>query len=152
VTYRLTNKICGTQDSGYTSKKLMAECQTEYLSDPDSDCGCKRGIKLLLAASYANDYLYRYIMVNGKPVKLTHENINQYVGKVVELRSPMSCLKMKDGGICNKCAGDFYYMIGSRAVGLSASRIGNVLSNLNMKKFHDNTIKTSDIDIEDFFI
>ena len=145
-------KAVGTQDSGYTSKKLMAECQTEFLSERGSDCGTKRGIHMRMRPEYISKYYYRYIKVNGKLIQLTKENRDQFVGKIVELRSPMSCKKCADGGICNICAGDFYYMIGSDAIGLSASKIGNTLSNLNMKKFHDNTIKLSPIDIDDMFI
>lgn len=145
-------KACGTRDSGYLSKKLLAECQTEFLDDEGSDCGTKRGIKMILPKAIANDYVYRYIKDKGKLVLLTNENISNYSDKMVELRSPMTCIKGPHGGICNMCAGNFYYMLNNETMGLSASRIGNSLTNLNMKKFHDNTIKFSDIDLNDIII
>lgn len=145
-------KACGTRDSGYISKKLLAECQTEFLGDKDSDCHTKRGIKIKLEPSMAKNYIYRYIMVNGKPIKLTADNIDKYIGKEVELRSPMTCIRTEKGEICNVCAGDFYYMVDNRAMGLSASRIGNALTKYNMKKFHDNVIKYTDVDLDDLLM
>lgn len=142
-------KAVGTAVSGYMAKKLLASCQTEILDEKGSDCGAKHGINILITDFNKNSYKWRYIMVNGKPVLLNDANINNYVGKVVNLRSPMACIGKC---ICNKCAGDFYYMIGDRSIGLSASKIGNTLTNLNMKKFHDNVVKFSKIDINDMFL
>ena len=145
-------KAVGTQESGYMSKKLLAECQTEFLGDKGSDCHTKRGIKLLLTENNYSKYIYRYIMDNGKPVLLTTDSVKKYIGKEVELRSPMTCVKTEKGELCNVCAGDFYYMVDNKAIGLSASRIGNALSKLNMKKFHDNVIKFTDVDVDDLLM
>lgn len=145
-------KACGTQDSGYTAKKLLAECQTEFLGDRGSDCGTKRGISFVLDEYNYSDYIYRYIMVAGKPLLLTSENIQKYIGKPVQLRTPLTCIKTQKGEMCNICAGDFYYMVDNKAIGLSASRIGNALTKLNMKKFHDNVIKFTDVDIDDLLM
>ena len=141
-------KACGTSESGYLSKKLLAECQTEFLGDRGSDCKTRRGIPMRITTKYID----RYIMVNGKPLLLTDENIDKYIGKVVELRSPMSCIKTENGEICNICGGEYYYKLQTKAIGLSASRIGNSLTNLNMKKFHDNVVKFSDVDLDDLLI
>lgn len=145
-------KACGTRDSGYISKKLLAECQTEFLGDKGSDCNTKRGIMLELTEYNYKNYVYRYIMVMGKPVLLTNDSIKKYIGKTVELRTPMTCVKTQKGEICNICGGDFYYMLDNKAIGLSASRIGNALSKYNMKKFHDNVIKFSEVDLDDILI
>jgi len=135
------------------SKKLIATCQGEYLSDRGTDCGTKRGIKIHLDKRNINNYLYRYVMVNKKPVLIDNDNKEKFIDKDVELRSPMTCQKMqKDGGICNICAGEFYYYIQSKSIGLSASKIGTTLGRLNMKKFHDNVIHFSNIDVNDMFI
>lgn len=88
-------------------------------------------------------------MENGKPKLLTNENISSYIGKVVQLRSPMVCIGKK---ICNICAGDFNYMVDDKNIGLSASKIGNALTNLNMKKFHDNVVHFAQIDVDDMFM
>ena len=57
----------------------------------------------------------------------------------------MMCIGKK---ICNKCAGDLYYKLGITNVGLTASKVATVLTNLNMKKFHDSTTRYHKIDVE----
>lgn len=144
-------KACGTRESGYMAKKLLASCQSEILGEPGSDCGTKRGISQKITKENADKYLYRYIFDGGETILLTPENITKYVDTVVELRSPMGCIRTKDGCICNKCGGEFYYMVGNTSIGLSASKIGNSLTRLNMKKFHENIIKFTKVDINDMF-
>lgn len=97
-------------------------------------------------------HLYRYIIEGNKLVQLTSDNIDKYLDKQVMMRSPMSCILTKKGLLCNKCVGDFYYRIDNRNIGLSASKVGTTLTNLGMKKFHDNVIKYKLIDPEDLLI
>lgn len=142
-------KACGTAESGYLAKKLLASCQTEILDVKDSDCGSKRGIHIMLTSSNKSKFLSRYVIQNKKPVLLTDNNIDSFVGSEVELRSPMGCVGDK---ICNVCAGDFYYKVGSTSIGMSASKIATTLTNLNMKKFHNNVIKYTRIDSKHMLI
>lgn len=142
-------KACGTAESGYLAKKLLASCQTEVLDVKDSDCGSKRGIRITLTSSNKSKFLSRYVIHNKKPVLLTEKNIDSFVGTQVELRSPMGCIGDK---ICNVCAGDFYYKVGSTSIGMSASKIATTLTNLNMKKFHNNVIKYKRIDSKNMLI
>lgn len=146
-------KAVGTAVSGYASKQILSADQTE-LVDPDmeSDCGTKRGIPTLITEKNHTKYIRRYIMQNGKPVELTEENIRNYIGKTVELRSPMSCLKTKNGCLCHLCVGDFPYMVGNLNIGLSASKIGTTMTNMGMKKFHNNVIKYHKINPEEMLI
>ena len=146
-------KAVGTAVSGYVSKQLLSACQTEIADeDPNSDCGTKRGVRTYISERNYEKYIYRYIMVNGKPVKLDDSNIKSYIGKVVELRSPMSCLKTKHGCLCHYCVGDFPYMIGNLNIGLSGSKVGTTLTNLGMKKFHNNVIKYHKLNPEEMLI
>jgi hypothetical protein len=145
-------KACGTQESGYIAKQLLAECQTEWLDVHGSDCGTKRGIPIEITDENYKRYIDRYIMVNKKPVLLDDDTIKKYIGKRVELRTPMTCIKTAKGGLCNICGGEFYYRTENTNIGLSASKIGNALSRMNMKKFHDNVVHFSEIDVNDMFI
>lgn len=142
-------KACGTADSGYLAKKLLASCQTEMLDVKGSDCGSVRGIKINLTEQNKSKFIYRYIIVNKKIVYIDESNIDKYVGKQLELRSPMGCIGEK---ICNICAGDFYYKIGNYAIGMAASKAATTLTNLNMKKFHNNVIKYKRIDSKKMLI
>lgn len=142
-------KACGTAESGYLAKKLLSSCQTEILDVKGSDCGSKRGIHMVLTPSNKSKFLSRYVIHNKKTVLLTEENIDSFVGTQVELRSPMGCIGDK---ICNVCAGDFYYKVGSTSIGMSASKIATTLTNLNMKKFHNNVITYKRIDSKNMLI
>lgn len=142
-------KAVGTQVSGYLAKQLLAAMQTEMLDEPGSDCGTKKTITMTLTAKNKNDLLYRYVVVKGQLVLLTDSNIDDYVGKTLEFRTPMKCIGKH---ICSKCAGELYYMRGDKYIGLLASKIATTLSQLSMKKFHDNTIKTAQFDVNDMLL
>jgi hypothetical protein len=93
-------------------------------------------------------FLYRYIVEKGKLVLLDDDNIEKYIGKTVKLRSPLYC--NDEGHICNICAGELYRMMGMKNVGLISYTIGSSLLNASMKMFHDMTIHTKKLNIEDY--
>jgi hypothetical protein len=74
---------------------------------------------------------------------LDPNNINNYVGKKIKMRSPMYC---KSENVCKKCAGDFMNRVGVEYEGLAAFEIADVLVNSMMKAFHDSSITSSHID------
>lgn len=139
-------KSCQTAETGYLAKEIMAALQTEVVDEPGSDCGTIGTLDIQLTDKNKSLYEYRYIKEkNGELKCLTPDIIGNYVGKTVKMRSPMLCVGKK---ICNKCAGDLYYKLGIKNVGLTASKVATVLTNLNMKKFHDSTIRYHKIDAE----
>ena len=140
-------KAVGTADSGYLAKQLMAGMQTEIVGPDGSDCGTDITLSFTLNDFEKNDFLNRYVKTpNGKTL-LTSKNISSFVGKKIKLYSPMCCKGYK-GFICEKCAGKQ----SSKFIGLDSNKIGTTLTNLNMKKFHDNVIRFSELDIKDLFI
>lgn len=142
-------KAVGTAETGALSKGLMSAYQSDVLDEKGSDCGTKKTLTVTITPKNINDYLYRYIKVNGKPICITDEYIEKNInGKsvTVEMYSPMYCIGDK---ICNKCAGDLYYKMDKLNIGLSTSRIATTLTNLNMKKFHNSQIKIKKININD---
>ena len=101
--------MVGTQVSGYIAKELLAAFQSEVLGDKDSDCGTSKTIPITITNKNATEYIYRYIVENGKIIQLTSDNINKYIGKTVNMRTPMYCVGTgKNKCLCNKCAGDYY--------------------------------------------
>lgn len=133
-------KACGTANSGYIAKQLLAQLQTESLDVKGSDCGSKNTINFVLTDDAKVDY--RYIVENGKLVLLTRENKSKYVGKLIHMRSPMCCVGKK---ICNICAGEQYYIQEIENIGLLGVKLSGSLTNGNMKKFHSNLIKSTEI-------
>ena len=142
-------KAIGTATAGYFSKQLTASMQAVVLDAAGTDCKTKRTIRQLLTKGNLQGFMQRYIVEKGKLVLLTEKNAAQYINKEVELRSPSMCAGQK---ICSKCAGEMYYLLGVKNIGLTSSRAASTLLKMKMKKFHDATAKTREIKLEDMFI
>lgn len=137
-----------TQDSGTNGKKYNALFQRVRIENRGSDCGTKDCLDIMITKDNAEDYIWRYIMVNGKPLMLTPENIKQYIDKNVKLRSPVHC-KAKDPEYCSVCVGDRPYRIGIRNIGFTMMTISGATLNASLKKKHDISIKLRTITVND---
>lgn len=140
-----------TQDGGYSTKKYNAAMQASVLDVPDSDCHTMKYLEITIHPELKDMYLYRYILDDDNKTKLIlldNSNINKYVGKSVKMRSPMYC-NNKDK-ICNKCAGELFYKMGTLNVGLLAASLSGNLMNKSMKAMHDASINFKLIKPEDF--
>jgi hypothetical protein len=134
-----------TANGGYQSKRIQNATQNVVLDEPGSDCGTTEFLVTPIFPSLKNMYTYRYILQdNGQLLELTPENISQYIGKTVKMRSPLFC---KGEHVCSKCAGSLFYRMGVKNAGLLTSNFSSVLMNLFMKKFHDTSVKFKKIDI-----
>lgn len=147
ITQASYSRAVGTREGGYEGKKLSAGFQNVVLDDKDSDCGTHKTLKTKITKDNKKFYNYRYIVEGGKLKLLTPDNINSYVGKTVEMRSPMYCLGDK---YCNKCAGELYYMLGIKNVGILTNRIGTSLLNAALKAFHDMSLKIVEVNPDEF--
>lgn len=123
--------------------------QTEVLDEHGTDCGTKKTISVNITAKNRNDFEYRYIVENGKLVELKPDIIDRYIGRTVNLRTPMYCL---NDHICNKCAGEMNYKLGNLNIGLGCSKVATTLLRLGMKKFHISNLKSSQINVDDMLI
>jgi len=139
-------KSVGTQDTGYLQKELIQLAQGEMVDKKGTDCHTKRLIDMTFNESNISGFLFRYILDNGKLVMITKENMSKYVGKTVKMRTPLTCINKY--GICNICVGELPYKMGIKNVGLQASQIGTRLTSLNMKGFHDATLKFGELDLD----
>lgn len=147
-------KSVGTSESGYLGKQLNAIMQSEVL-DPDenSDCGTKFLLDITLPVKNIHEYDYRFIQESGKLVCLYPEIIEKYRGKTVKMRSVMMCKGTTNVHCkCSRCAGLYYYRVGKYAIGLQSGKMATTLTNLNMKKFHENLVRTVKIDPTELLI
>ena len=134
-----------TEIGGYWEKLFGAAFQTVLLDPPGSDCGSTKYITVELTKKNLPDFMYNYIVKsNGELEELTSDNSDKYIGKKVNMRFCIFC-KSKTG-ICNKCAGNFFYRRGGKNVGLATVQIPSTLKNKSMKAFHDGVIKTVEMD------
>lgn len=102
---------------------------------------------MLITKKNKDLFLYRYIIEKGKLVLLDEHTIGNYIDKYVNLRTPLYCNSEK---YCSKCAGELYNKLGISNVGLLTTRIGTSLLNASLKQFHDMTLKTVTVNIDDF--
>ena len=141
------SKGVSTQDSGYSGKKYNNMYQRTRVGPRGSDCGTTFTREVEITSGNAGEYSkYYFIMEKGKPKMLTPKNIKDYIGKRVQLRTPEGC-KYKEPCYCNVCIGDLPYRIDTQNIGLQFNILTGALLNANMKKFHDITIKTYAVDI-----
>ena len=136
-----------TQDSGTNGKKYNALFQRVRLQARGSDCKTKDTLSVAITEDNAEDYIYRYIMENGKPVMLTPETIKSYHGKTVQMRSGIYC-KAPDPEYCSCCIGDRPYRIGIRNIGFAFMSISGSTLNASLKKKHDVSIKLYNITLD----
>lgn len=134
-----------TELGGYWEKLFSAAFQTVLLDEPGSDCGSTKYIEVFLTKKNLPDFMYNYIIKsNGELEELTSDNCDKYLNKKIKMRFSTFC-KSKTG-VCNKCAGNFFYRRGGKNIGLATIQIPSVLKNKSMKAFHDGVIKTMEID------
>lgn len=133
-----------TQDSGTNGKKYNALFQNIRIQERGSDCGTKDTLPTLIT----DDYIYRWIVDNGKLVLLDQSNIDKYKGKVMPMRSGVHC-KAKYPEYCSKCIGDRPYRIGTRNIGLAFMSISGSTLNAALKTKHDISIKLYKVTMDD---
>lgn len=135
-------KAVGTRESGYAAKKINAALQSEVLDERGTDCKSKSPETIELTKDNVTMYKYHYIIDGDKPVRLDDTTSKKYIGKTVRIRMPSTCTGSK---ICNICAGDRFYLLGTTEVGLTANRLANSLLQGGMKLAHDTTVRTFDV-------
>ena len=134
-----------TETGGYWEKLFSAAYQAVNLDPEGSDCGTKEYIEVTITPKNISIFMYNYIIKNnGELEELNLDTRDKYMNKKVKMRFSTHC-KSKTG-ICNKCAGNFFYRRGSRTIGLATVQVPSKLKLVAMKAFHDGTIKTATID------
>ena len=143
----------GTKVSGYSNKKFLNVIGGMSLDEPGTDCGTEHTLSITIRDDNKNAFLNRYIVEfegnTKKLILLDYKTMPKYIGKTVNMRSPMFCWGEK---ICSKCAGEHYYLMGVKNAGVHINALGGRLLNAGLKKFHDSSIKYQTINIGDFII
>jgi hypothetical protein len=136
-----------TAEGGYLFKQFCSAFQTVMLDkNSKSDCGTKKTIKIAITSDNKSLFNYRYILEGNKLIMLVPDAMDSYIGRIVNLRSPLFCT---NGELCSKCAGMLYHKMGLYALGLATGRIASNIMLLAMKSFHNSTLQTSQIKIHD---
>ena len=121
------------------------------LLEPGSDCGTKRYLEVNLTSDNIDDYMYSYIIEGGKLVELTSDLRDKYIGKKVKIRYSSMC-EAKNGYFCSKCAGNLWYRLGIRHVGLITTQLPSRVKLVAMKSFHSNQVVLEDMNVWEAFM
>lgn len=128
-----------------TEKLFFSAFQHVILLDEGSDCGTKRHIEMTLTDKNISQVMYSYVIKDdGELEEITSKNRDKFVGKRVKLRFSSMC--ESKNGICNKCAGNLFYRLGIRNIGVSTPQIPSRLKVLSMKLFHDDQLNFTEMD------
>ena len=144
-----SSRALQTRLGGYEAKKMITAFQDLKLGEKGSDCGTTLTNEVEITKENKDLFLYRYIVdkKTNHLILLDAENINSYVGKIVNMRSPMYC---RDECYCSKCMGELFYMLGVENFGILLKRISTRIMNLALKQFHDMTIHTKKFELDDY--
>ena len=137
------SRAVNTAEGGYYVKMFNAAFQHCALGPEGSDCNTKFTTPVLITKKNFKDYHLRYIVENKKLVLLDGSNMTKYYDQVVNMRTPRYC---NHDQYCSKCAGEMYYRLGIKNIGLVASRIGSNLLNASLKFFHNVTVQKGSFD------
>ena len=142
-------RALGTAEGGYQAKKLMSAFQTTVLDKDGSDCRTKHYLTIKLDKDNAKQLTNRFFKDpnSNNLIELTNENKDKYIGKLLKFRSPMYCA---NENTCSKCAGTLPYKLGIQNMGLLINQVAQAIVTSSMKSFHDMTIRTSEINIDDY--
>ena len=147
--YSRANK---TAIGGWNEKRYVLAFQEMKLGPKGSDCGTNKTITVTLEGSYLTQMMYSYIVEGNRLVRLDSTNMDKYKGKTVKMRFASLCHGVgKTHDFCNKCIGDYFYIIGMENVGIATAQLQSTLKNIAMKAFHAGTLKYTTIDLNKAF-
>lgn len=135
-----------TQNGGSVAKNVLRA--TSSMRITDGDCKTKEGKSVIITKQRKSSYIGRYLIDgNGKLIKLTNDNIEDYVDKPVTMRSVMYC-KLDKPAVCSICIGD---SAASKPDGISLIVTNNsaALTLTALKAMHNSQISTAEVVLDD---
>ena len=129
-----------TQKGGAATKDILRS--TSSITITGDDCGSKEGKKVLVTKQNYKALASRYVIRNGKSVLFTDSD--KYIGKEVEIRSPMYC-NNKDQSFCKKCVGDNISRFPN--ISFPVIEVSSVLMHIAMKSMHNTQVSSTKYNI-----
>ena len=126
-----------TARAGDFGKRTINALQTVY--GVKGDCGSTKGVKVKTNNKF--DLLEKFAIVNGKPVKITIDNVKSFLGKEITLRNPLYC-KQKNDCYCSTCVGEAPFKIANTdkiPLGILIFEVSTGLLNAYMSATHNLT-------------
>ena len=138
-----------TAVGGYYSKLMTAAYQHLVLEKEGSDCGTKNFVWATLTKDNIHAWMYNWMIEGSRLVELTSDNMDKYIGKKVKFRFASMC--ESKNGFCSKCAGNLFYRIGVKNVGIAQSQVAEKLKAKMLAAFHVSAVKVAEMDVNKAF-
>lgn len=103
----------------------------------DHDCGSTHGEMVTITDKW--ELINRYVIDKGETILVTLDNVDKYLNKKIEMRSPFHCLE-KNGNYCSRCVGRTAFEMTDSSIinlGIYTTDIASGLMNLFMKATHN---------------
>ena len=116
----------------------------------EADCKSDMGVQILARPGEENKLLGFTALLRGEQLKITRDNVDQYLGKVITLRSPMYC-RLPKTDFCATCLGD---KLASSPTGLSTAvaEYGSTFMSIMLKIMHSTELKLAKMHYQDALI
>ena len=136
-------RALATISAGVMTKHMVLATQSFMVSS--KDCGTNKRYSVILGEH--NKKAIYSITTYYKSKLIDKDKLDSYIGKVVEIRTPMTC-KEKGDNICEVCAGDNLSVNKGGIPHMTIDTSGNILYFM-LSKFHntDYVLKTFTIDM-----
>lgn len=133
--------------NGGVAMKYMLRAANNFKIKSE-DCGSKLGIRRLYTKANASSLVGRTLIDSGKQILVENENqLGNYLGKVLTVRSPMYC-KMEGDTLCKVCTGE---KLGRYETGLTIplTEISSILLAASMAKMHTSGLSSAEMDLSE---
>lgn len=137
-----------TQKGGALSKFITRVFQDLEVREPD--CGTDRVLQVDFHIVDIHQFIGRYVVSGNDLIEITTENMGQFDGKVVNVRSPLLC--ETKNGLCYKCTGSRFEKLSVEALSMLVVDISSTFINLSLKSMHGTTIELFDVDPLEFIV
>ena len=121
-----------TAKGGEESKFIIRVFQNTRIID--DNCGSTDYLNVTLTKDISSKFMFRSILVDGQLIVLDKGNISSYIGKTVQMRSPMFC--HSNPGYCYTCSGELFRTINQELLTMVGIAIGSSFTKAALKSKH----------------
>lgn len=107
----------------------------------EDDCGVLFGLTVLMKPYKRRYYLGNSVIANGKVTLLTEDNIDKYMDKFIQVRSPAYC-KTGKPNFCATCMGK-QLSVNPEAISTFAAGIGSTFMSIDMAAMHGKSLSVA---------
>lgn len=131
-----------TANGGVIAKLILRVLQDTRISI--DDCGTKRGEHIHGTKDQLKDFIWNYVIeADGKTALITEENIHEFVGRDLKIRTPGYCQATQ--GFCAKCFGRLFEVLGQKAFAPVANDFARTQTTNSLKSMHGKSHSTVDV-------